>query len=56
MKKIKRSELKRLCFCNSDKLKDMLVVSKGKVHEWMGLGWVRINHPITEDMYEIEED
>lgn len=56
MKKIKRSELKRLCFCNSAKLRTMKVVIEGVPYEWHGIGWVESDEPVTDDMYEIKED
>lgn len=38
-KTIKRSELVRLAFCNSDKLPRAVNVG-GRLKRWVGIGWV----------------
>lgn len=53
MNQITTKELERLCFCNSKKLLEMKVVFVGKPHEWVGIGWVECDEPITDDMWEI---
>jgi hypothetical protein len=53
MKTIKQSEINRLCICNSDKLLDMKLVVNGVAHEWVGIGWVELDEPINDTMYEI---
>jgi hypothetical protein len=40
MKKIKFSELKRLCFCNSEKLIGKIFVINEIPYEWVGIGLV----------------
>lgn len=42
-KKIKFNELKRLCFCNSDKLINKVFVINKTPHEWQGIGMVECN-------------
>ena len=39
-KKIKFSELKKLSFCNSDKLIGKIFVINKIPHEWQGIGFV----------------
>jgi len=42
-KKIKFNELKRLYFCNSDKLINKVFVINKTPHEWQGIGMVECN-------------
>ena len=39
-KKIKFSELKRLCFCNSNKLINKIFIINKIPYEWQGIGFV----------------
>ena len=56
MKKIKFKELKRLCFCNSNKLLNKVFVIGGKPHEWVGFGMVELECEVDPEVHiEVEE-
>lgn len=45
MKKITFDELKRLSFCNSEKLQNKLYILGEDVVEWVGIGFIDVNIP-----------
>ena len=55
MQQMQFSELKRLTFCNSDKLYNKQFIIGGICHEWVGIGMVECNIEKDKEQIEIVE-